>query len=1185
MQKHITIKTIAFTFFILLGHSIYTQTPVEGKKIATPQGKLKFIDNKDNGTADSLLSVDSVYLIQRTASQIKIGIVPEDGNTYWRYRLLGETTVEAEVDPSAWISGMSRDTCCLTLDDLDAQSVYLMQFSRDHDMKNDSVLYSMLETTRCEGLESGQIKMIGLDHETAAMMCEISATSYEWVLKRSGGSTSRHIETSTNTIEWARLPSETEHVYKVRYMCQGIWSDYSAEATFTTKAREAVSCESVGEHDIYTSDLQPGEVKLNCKLSGRQYTWGLKPSHEENWTVHTTTTPHYTWQNLKPGTNYAYKVKVECEEDAWSDWSGTHYFATQQHYDGCSTPKSHHMSHSEVSYDAVTTYCAMDGAKYHWQMREKGSHSWKDHTGTHAQHRWTGLKPDTDYEYQVKVSCHNGDWTGWSYRGWVKTHKHDYGCTTAKGHHIDVKDVTYDKATVHCSIKGHGYHWQIREWGSYHWKDVNTIHGHHTWKNLKYGTTYEFRVKIKCGYGTWTDWSKEWKFTTEQHYGHGCMTAQAEHMDVTELHYDKATTYCAIDGYSYHWQLRRKGSHDWEYDGNTSGNYYHWKGLKHGTTYEFRVKIKCDYYTWTDWSGVWRFTTPHHQAYECKTPGSSHMSVKNLGYNKASTHCSIDNGYEYHWQLREKGHHNWTHDSQSSHHYSDWTGLKSSTTYEYRVKIKCDYNSWTNWSEPWRFTTHDYHSYGCTTPQAHHMSVTSLGYERATTHCAVEGAGYHWQLRPRGSTTWTHDKNSSQGVVHWTHLTDGTTYEYRVKIKCDYSTSTDWSGVWQFTTPKYQQYHCSTAQSHHMSVRDVGYDRASTYCAIEGAYEYHWQLRKKGSSNWTHDKTSDHHYMHWTGLHYGTKYQYRVKIKCDAWTWTSWSDPWEFTTHDHGNYGCGRPASHHMEMRDMSDNYATSYCHMNAHEYHWKMRRRGSHQWHEHKSSHNYHSWSNLYADTEYEYMLNVRCSNGWSGWSDLWIFRTYKHGHSGYGCSAPAGREFSVSTEAYDQFRVHLHASYKLFISAIRIQGSSEWAQHSSIANNIGWGGLQPDTWYEYRVKRECTDGTLSAWSAIRTWKTGTGSTGYSARNVTNTWGNDEHLEDVRLSVFPNPARSETTILGAKENTQITLLNMQGKIVKQVMASDVVKMSLDGMQNGIYQLVTTDVAGQTQIQKLVILQ
>jgi hypothetical protein len=257
------------------------------------------------------------------------------------------------------------------------------------------------------------------------------------------------------------------------------------------------------------------------------------------------------------------------------------------------------------------------------------------------------------------------------------------------------------------------------------------------------------------------------------------------------------------------------------------------------------------------------------------------------------------------------------------------------------------------------------------------------------------------------------------------------------------------------------------------------------------------------------------------------------------------------------------------------------------------LKEHGSSNWQDHVSSQNYHNWTNLHYNTKYEYKVKVKCHNGtWTGWSGSYYFTT--HNHSGYGCSAPASSEFHAQQQAYNIFRIYLYAPFTSWTSQIRVFGNYEWSGHTTSANNMGWGNLDPDTKYEYRVKRSCADGSQSDWSIIKTFWTGTGSeisSGRPSGNVPLAFGKSgsnsnavKTSDENTIEIFPNPASSLVSIVGVPKNTEIVLVDMHGKVLIRKVLGEREDLDIHALDNGIYQVLMVDGNGQLQTKRLTVL-
>ncbi len=1033
--------------------------------------------------------LDTFYVKYRQAASFTMRAFPACDSMQWRYAQADSLIADSLIADTMWVAG-DVDTSRFVIDGLVPETGYVVQMRGVQPGHRTFDAWSgVFAQTRCLGPETSSISISELTHHSVTMNATGESEQWEWTLQRVGSSVARHVVTPGASFTWRSLNANQEYVWQVRRWCDGEWSDFSEVQTFMTKEKNNSDCEDLSHDQVKALEVTSSSVKLKCYVPGHKYTWHLRRVGHFGWHEKKTTSSQYHWTGLHPGARYEYKVRVECHEGTWSSWSSVHYFTTNNHYGpDCSTPKGHHLRVKDVTHNSASTYCDVRGKEYHWAIRKYGSTSWTHHTGTHHYNHWTHLKHGTKYQYKVKVKCHNGYWTEWSYVYHFTTHyHHGPDCSTPTSHHLTVKNITHRSASTHCSVDGKHYHWALKKHGTSHWKHYEGPSDHHDWTNLHANTKYYYKVKVKCHNGYWTDWSDVYYFTTKHHYGPSCSTPKSHHLSVKNLTHSGASTYCSVDGKEYHWAIRKYGTSDWTHKTTTHG-YYHWTNLYHDTKYEYKVKVKCHNGYWTPWSYVYRFTT-HHHGPDCHTPQSHHLRVSHVSHASATTHCSVS-GKEYHWSIKPYGSSDWQHYT-TTHGYHTWTHLHHDTRYVYKVKVKCHNGYWTEWSSHHYFTTHYYAH--CSTPTSHDLSIQNLTYHSATTHCAVSGNEYHWSIKPYGANEWQHH-TSSQGHYDWTNLHYGTRYVIKVKVKCHNGYWTGWSPYYYFTTHHYHHHHCSTPTSHDLSVQNLTHHSASTYCGVSGT-KYHWSMRPYGSSTWQH-YTSTHNYYNWTNLHYGTRYEYKVKVQCHNGIWTDWSYHHYFTTHQH----------------------------------------------------------------------------------------------HSD--CYAPNSL-FTAVQQTYNLFRVYFYGSFERFTSAIRQVGDTEWAEHTTTVNNVGWGNLAPNTQYEYRVKITCANWVQSEWSGIKTFWTGSppssqsGRSGQGSPRVMEAPGSLMQTSQPSLSevtMYPTPARDLVTIQGAAIGSDVQVIDATGKVLlRQQELSGRDQLDVGLLQNGVYHVLITDTQGQSVTKKLVV--
>ena len=1135
-------------------------------------------------------AIDTAFLKYRNSDALSYRVWPAFDSLEYRY-IAGDTLPSAIAD-SLWITGTTNDTNLVVIMGLEAESSYLSQFrvwcADSSEYTDWTELFA--DSTRCVAPADSTARLVGTTSKGAQMESTVTAEAYEWVIRKIDHNTARHVETTGPSIHWHTLYDSTCYEWKMRVRCGEDWSDYTSPKSFCTDAHTPV-CHYPASHDYHAGSMTHNSVHLSCEAPGTRYMWSIVRDGSSTWSTQETTTHGHTWTNLHPGSRYGYKIKVLCSNGIWSEWSEVKYFTTTVY---CANPGHSHMRVTKISYTSARSYCDMDGYEYIWAIRKKGQYGWDHQSSTTSHFDWSNLHTGTKYEWKVKVKCHGGLWTSWSPLGWFETHEHYPTCASPGHTHVNTSHLGYDKAQLNCSVEGYEYHWAMRPWGSYgDWTHKVTTTNHYGWNNLWSNKKYEWKVKVKCHNGVWTDWAPVQWFKTHHYGSSNCKTPNHSHMTVSHLSHNYARMNCAVTGASaYKWGYRKYGTSQWVWKESTH-NYYNVSGLWENSKYEWKVMAKC-HGGWTQWSPSGWFTT-HHNGYgsSCSTPAHSHMNVTGITHSYGKTHCSVS-GKEYHWYIRKWGSSHWGHHKTSSASYG-WDNLWSNTKYEWKVKVLCDNGHWTNFSPLGHFTTHS-SGYGgggsCHAPAHSHMSVSDLSYNQARMNCAIPGGSkYKWAYRQWGSTYWS-QRETTGSNYKVTGLWSNKKYEWKVMVKCN-GHWTNWSPQGHFTTHHYGSGSSCSAPNHsHMTVSHLSHNYARMNCAVTGASSYKWGYRRYGSSQWVW-KESSHNYHNMSSLWANTKYEWKVMAKCSS-GWTQWSPVGWFTTHQSGYGGtnCTTPNHSHMTVSQTSHNYAQTNCSVNGTEYHWKISQVGYINWTDYSNSQGKYGWSNLKPNTKYEWQVKVKCNDGhWSSWSPKGWFTTHGSGYGGGGdaCYSPSSNQYTAVQETYNLFRMHCYMSAPKYEWAVQRHGYS-WVHHTTTASNMGWGNLAANTRYNYKVRVTCNDGNQSNWSSAKYfWTSASGSSARSAPVAGDPVPIDDAVaveRESEMTLYPNPASHSVSVEGVMDGERITLLNTQGQpVFDRIMGGDRQRLDLQDLPAGVYQVILHGEQGILARKKLVLVQ
>ncbi len=234
-----------------------------------------------------------------------------------------------------------------------------------------------------------------------------------------------------------------------------------------------------------------------------QYRFRFRPQGTINWNVSTITGSERIYNFLSFNTTYEVQIRVYESQTQQGEYSQTYTFTTPLSpgkLPDCLTP-----SISANVIDATTAQLNWSSVSYlhsfQVQLREKNTLTWGGTTTVNNQATFSGLTPNTTYEYRIRTQCENGatDQPFSSYTT-IDTFKTPELLLCEMPINLSLVAATANSATVSWSNASNAslYTLQMRVKNTATWGGTSVADTSFTFLNLSPNTTYEFRVRSGC---------------------------------------------------------------------------------------------------------------------------------------------------------------------------------------------------------------------------------------------------------------------------------------------------------------------------------------------------------------------------------------------------------------------------------------------------------------------------------------------------------------------------------------------------------------------------------------------------------------------------------------------------------------------------------------------------------------
>ena len=506
-----------------------------------------------------------------------------------------------------------------------------------------------------------------------------------------------------------------------------------------------------------------------------------------------------TWINvyeLNPCTTYEWRVRSYCHYGGWSNWCHHYTFTTTCHYN-CPVP-TNLMTKDIGDSKATFKWNPVHGAKsYSVQIKDPWG-NWHDVPGSPTAGIWItayNLTPCKTYQWRIKANCGYYSSSYWS-NPVTFTTTCGNGCYAPEW--VYTNGITSSSAILHwTSVVGADYY--VVEWrpAGGLWTQMSPVSNTTVeLTGLQPNSTFEWRVKSHCHTGHFSGWSALTHFTTTG------PTCEMPFFRYTTPITDSTATlnWSPVAGaLNYTVQIRLFNGQWQDVIGSpTTATSITVTGLLPNTMYEWRMQVNCSNGGYSIWLSPIMFTTGSTNG--CQTPGS--LFTDQLTLSSATLHwAAVPDAVSYSVEIRSLPHGSWNPVSGSpvDTNFIVVDGLSAFTSYEWHVRANCASGHHSFWSGSVHFTTTNLPP--CN-PPANLVSSAITETTATLTWSQVAGAqGYHVQTRlPNG--TWVDIPGGvvPDTTVLATGFTPNTTYEWRVRTKCDTLHFSEWSAAQLLTT-------------------------------------------------------------------------------------------------------------------------------------------------------------------------------------------------------------------------------------------------------------------------------------------------------------------------------------------------------------------------------------------------
>lgn len=725
------------------------------------------------------------------------------------------------------------------------------------------------------------------------------------------------------------------------------------------------------------------------------------------------------------------------------------------------------------SSEVKLTYEGEGGTKYNWQIRQSGTATWTDIPTEAYSFYLRGLQAGTTYEYRMRYWC-EGKWSTWSSIAIFITQA-GQSCPAVP---LDQTTITFPsstQATIAINLPDKDrYDWRILPPDDQWYNVISQTDSTYTFDGLIANTTYQYRVRVRCG-NLWSDWSANGTFRTPE--ADACDPPAVSDFSVTALSSTEALfQVLRQDKERYDWRLRPVSSTTWITIPSTPATDLVIQGLDPGVQYHIQHRWICTD-AWSDWSQSLLYESPPTP---CPTIDQTAITITFPEEGFADISLSPDpNHTAFQFRYRLFGSSTWTTLSTTAN-----SGMRipvlSGAAYDVQVRAFCSDN-WSSWTPTLTFNAPVIITCPSLLLDSTSVRLLSPSEVRITVFPPAEVDELYLRFRKNSTTTWTELNIQSGDEFQIAGLSPNTTYAFQIRGQCGNDT-TSWSNTGFFTT--LSQPVCSPPDTTDFTGQVLSESQIELRVTVDTAQEYQWRYRSEENTVWTLLPPSVSPEALLTGLTANQRYAIQLRQECTNGVWSAWSSEiWHRTDLP---YSCEAPGAGSMTTFDIQHDQATLlYTGETGFILQWRFRESGQNSWNLLPDAiASGQVVTPLSPETGYEYQLRIDCGQGWSAWSAIQTFATLPSPPT---CAAPETNQINTvllpSIRAVRIFVEGIDAD--LYQWRLRRWGQELWSQSGESPDN-SWiiEGLNGETRYELQIRVRCSD-TWTNWSGIQEFTT----------------------------------------------------------------------------------------------------